>query len=174
VNTDIHRCRSGLDVHDRPFDAERGAYHEVMELRNLAGTRVHGTTRQVPRVVFETIEQPTLLPLAPAPFDRPTWAWATVHGDHHIKFRHALYSLPTRYLHQRVEVRADSRLVRLYGAACARLLERDPFAGRRPRYVRAVLYRYRFSDADARQRDGVWWTRERLREYSPVLSLRGN
>ena len=59
---------------------------------------MHGTTRQVPRVVFETSEQPTLLPLAPAPFDRPTWAWATVHGDHHIKFRHALYSLPTRYL----------------------------------------------------------------------------
>ena len=25
VNTDIHRCRSGLDVHDRPFDAELGA-----------------------------------------------------------------------------------------------------------------------------------------------------
>ena len=86
----------------------------VVWCRDLAGTRVHGTTRQVPRVVFETIEQPTLLPLAPAPFDRPTWAWATVHGDHHIKFRHALYSLPTRYLHQRVEVRADSRLVRIY------------------------------------------------------------
>jgi lipase maturation factor 1 len=54
-----------------------------------------------------------------------------------------------------------------------RLLERDPFEGRRPRYVRAVLYRYRFSDAEARQRDGVWWTRERLREYSPILSLSG-
>jgi hypothetical protein len=54
-----------------------------------------------------------------------------------------------------------------------RLLERDPFEGRRPRYIRAVLYRYRFSDAEARRRDGVWWTRERVREYSPVLSLSG-
>jgi lipase maturation factor 1 len=53
------------------------------------------------------------------------------------------------------------------------LLDRDPFEGRRPRYVRAVLYRYRFSDAEARRRDGVWWTRERLREYSPILSLSG-
>jgi hypothetical protein len=52
-----------------------------------------------------------------------------------------------------------------------RLLERDPFNGRKPRYVRAVLYRYRYSDAEARRRDGVWWTREQLREYSPVLSL---
>jgi predicted DCC family thiol-disulfide oxidoreductase YuxK len=56
--------------------------------------------------------------------------------------------------------------------AVLRLLERDPFQGRKPRYVRAVLYRYRFSDPGARQRDGVWWVRERLGEYSPVLSLR--
>jgi predicted DCC family thiol-disulfide oxidoreductase YuxK len=51
------------------------------------------------------------------------------------------------------------------------LLERDPFRGRRPRYIRAVLYRYRFSDSAARRRDGVWWMRERLGDYSPVLSL---
>ena len=57
--------------------------------RDLAGTRVHGTTRQVPRVVFETVEQPTLRPLAPEPFDRPVWAWATVHRDHHIELRRA-------------------------------------------------------------------------------------
>ena len=53
-----------------------------------------------------------------------------------------------------------------------RLLERDPFRGRPPRYVRGVLYRYRFSDAAARRRDGVWWTRERLGVFSPVMSLR--
>jgi hypothetical protein len=52
-----------------------------------------------------------------------------------------------------------------------RLLARDPFQGRKPRYLRAVLYRYRFSDAAARRRDGVWWMREGLGEYSPVLSL---
>jgi transposase len=82
--------------------------------RELAGTRVHGTTRQVPRVVFETVEQPTLLPLAPEPFDRPTWAEATVHPDHHIQFRRALYSVPTVYVGKRVDVRGDSRLVRIY------------------------------------------------------------
>lgn len=82
--------------------------------RDVAGTRLHGTTRQVPRIVFETVEQPTLLPLAPEPFDRPTWARATVHPDHHLQFRHALYSVPTRYIGHRVEVRGDSRLVRIY------------------------------------------------------------
>lgn len=54
-----------------------------------------------------------------------------------------------------------------------RLLERDPFQGRRPRFIRAMLYRYRFSDAETGKRDGVWWTRELLRQYSPILSLTG-
>ena len=52
-----------------------------------------------------------------------------------------------------------------------RLLAYDPFEGRTPRYVRGVLYRYRFSGWTTRRRDGVWWTRERLGEYSPPVSL---
>jgi hypothetical protein len=51
------------------------------------------------------------------------------------------------------------------------LLARDPFEGRTPRYVRGVLYRYRFSNGETRRKEGVWWTRERLGEYSPALSL---
>jgi len=52
-----------------------------------------------------------------------------------------------------------------------RLLARDPFGGRAPHYVRGVLYRYQFSDAATRRKEGAWWTRERLGEYSPPLSL---
>ncbi len=78
-----------------------------------AGTRIHGTTRQIPRAVFETIERAALLPWNPEPFDRPTWAAATIHPDHHIQFRRALYSVPSRY-RGRVEVRGDRRLVRIY------------------------------------------------------------
>ena len=48
------------------------------------------------------------------------------------------------------------------------LLARDPFNGRPPRYVRGVLYQYHFSDG--RTANGAWWTRERLGEFSPVLS----
>jgi len=41
-------------------------------------------------------------------------AEASVHPDHHIQFRRALYSVPTQYIGQRVDVRGDSRLVRIY------------------------------------------------------------
>ena len=85
--------------------------------REVAGTRVHGTTRRAPRQVFETAEHTALLPLAPEPFDRPTWARCTVHPDHHIHFQRALYSLPTRYVGYQVDVRGDRRLVRIYHRA---------------------------------------------------------
>jgi len=108
VRQDFFRGESFRDLADMQARA-------VCWCRDIAGTRVHGTTRQVPRLVFETVEQATLLPLAPEPFDRPTWAQCTVHPDHHIQFRRALYSVPTRYIGCRVDVRGDRRLVRIYG-----------------------------------------------------------
>jgi len=128
--------------------------------RDLAGTRVHGTTRQVPRVVFESVEQPVLLPLAPEPFDRPTWAQCTVHPDHHIQFRRAIYSVPTRYVSCRVDVRADSRLVRIYhrGELIKTHLPQPP-GGRSTDYTdypaARTPYALRAPDACIRQAQGV-------------------
>ena len=51
------------------------------------------------------------------------------------------------------------------------LLARDPFAGRPPRYLRALVYDYHFTDAATRRATGAWWRRERLGLYCPVLTL---
>jgi predicted DCC family thiol-disulfide oxidoreductase YuxK len=50
-----------------------------------------------------------------------------------------------------------------------RLLARNPFPTRPPRYVRAVLYDYRFTTAAERARSGAWWRRELKGLYCPVL-----
>jgi len=80
----------------------------------VAGKRVHGTTRQQPFAVFTTVEQSALSPLTAPRFDPPTWQQCTVHPDHHIQFDKALYSLPTRYVGRQVWVRADRKVVRAY------------------------------------------------------------
>jgi hypothetical protein len=49
------------------------------------------------------------------------------------------------------------------------LLATNPFPGKPPRYVRAVLYDYRFTNAEERRRTGAWWTRELRGLYAPVL-----
>ena len=52
------------------------------------------------------------------------------------------------------------------------LLESNPFPAGPPRYVRAVLYRYHFTDPGQRRHDGTWWRREPRGLYCPPLSLR--
>ena len=39
------------------------------------------------------------------------------------------------------------------------LLGHDPFPGKPPQFVRAVLYDYRFSTPEQRRRTGAWWVR---------------
>jgi hypothetical protein len=53
-----------------------------------------------------------------------------------------------------------------------RLLRRDPFGGKQPRFVRALLYLYRFSDARERRETGAWWQRELVGDYVPPVGLR--
>ncbi|TWH28879.1 lipase maturation factor [Isoptericola variabilis J7] len=52
-------------------------------------------------------------------------------------------------------------LLRLLEAdpATLRLLRRDPFDGERPRWVRARMYRYRYTTPEERRRTGAWWVR---------------
>ena len=53
-------------------------------------------------------------------------------------------------------------------------LERNPFPQEPPRYIRASLYEYHFTDFATRRAEGAWWRREFKGYYCPVLSLRGN
>jgi hypothetical protein len=45
----------------------------------------------------------------------------------------------------------------------------DPFSGRPPKYVRAVLWQYWFSTGEERRTQGIWWTRSYLGTYAPTL-----
>ncbi|MFB7892708.1 lipase maturation factor family protein [Microbacterium sp. NPDC056044] len=65
-------------------------------------------------------------------------------------------------------------LVRLLeaDAATLRLLAHDPFAGERPRWVRAVSYRYRFTTRAEFRETHARWVRDRPREVMGPASLR--
>lgn len=49
------------------------------------------------------------------------------------------------------------------------LLGHNPFPDRPPRYLRAVLYNYRFTDHTTRAATGNWWSREMDAMYFPVI-----
>jgi hypothetical protein len=111
-----------------PYVRERffkgGQFHDLCDLRQqarhwcleVAGQRVHGTTQRLPLVVFQEEERACLLPYDGELYDVPDWHSATVHPDHHIYYRYALYSAPYSSCPPgtKLELRGDSKLVRLY------------------------------------------------------------
>jgi len=51
------------------------------------------------------------------------------------------------------------------------LLANNPFGERPPRYFRAILFRYKFSDWEEGWENGIWWSRTRKGLYIPPLTL---
>lgn len=99
--------------------------------REVAGTRLHGTTRRVPRDVFEAEERSAMKPAPTEPFDVPIWADCKVHLDHHVQVARALYSVPTRFVGKTVRVRADRTSVRIYHGTELAKVHRRVLAGQR-------------------------------------------
>ena len=100
---------SFTDLADARQQAERWC-------REVAGQRVHGTTRKLPLVVFEDEERPHLRPYDGVPYDVPLWRAVTVHPDHHVSFQYALYSVPATTCPPgtKLEARGDRVLIKLY------------------------------------------------------------
>jgi transposase len=99
--------------------------------RGRAGMRTHGTIQARPAEVFRLEEQPRLAPAPTGRYDLPVYATAKVHRDHHIEVAKALYSIPGNLIGQRVEVRADSKLVRVWcRGQLIKVHPRQPAGGR--------------------------------------------
>ena len=82
--------------------------------KNVADTRIHGTTRQQVGKLFEMVERPALQPLPAGLFPVFEEAPRTVHRDGYVEFRRAYYSAPPEYVGRQVWVRQEARLLRIY------------------------------------------------------------
>jgi len=82
--------------------------------RNVADTRIHGTTRQQVKKLFEEYERPALLPLPSERFPFFHEGQRNVHSDGHIEVDKSYYSVPPEYVGRAVWVRWDSRIVNVF------------------------------------------------------------
>jgi transposase len=82
--------------------------------QTIADTRLHGTTRQQVRQVFEDVERRALRPLPIERFAFFHEAQRIVSRDGHVEVAKAFYSVPPEYLTRTVWVRWDARLVRVF------------------------------------------------------------
>jgi transposase len=93
--------------------AAQNAYLAHWE-KNVADTRIHGTTRRQVGQHFETVERCALQPLPTGLFPVFEEAGRTVHRDGYVEFKRAYYSVPPEYVGRSVWVRQESRLLRVY------------------------------------------------------------
>ena len=84
--------------------------------RDVAGQRIHGTTRRQPLAVFLDEERHTLTPWDGESYEITQWRTVKVHPDHHVACQYALYSVPSSLCPpgQQVEIGLGSKLVRIY------------------------------------------------------------
>ena len=126
-------------VRERLFKGAQ--FRDLAELRDaarrwsleVAGQRIHGTTRKRPLEVFEEEERPLLAPWDGEPYEVPDWRTAKVHADHHVACQYALYSVPSALCPpgQQVEVQLGAKLVRIYHrGALLKVHPRQPRGGR--------------------------------------------
>ena len=92
-------------------DGNEQLKHWVLE---VAGNRIHGTTRQRPLTLFVETEKAFLRPLPDVPPQVATWTQVKVHGNCHVQFEKAYYSVPFRLVHQHLWLKATDNTVKLF------------------------------------------------------------
>lgn len=95
-------------------DLAQGQRRVEVWCRTTAGLRVHGTTAQRPAEDFAALEAPLLLAPPTSRYDVPIFATPKVARDLHVEVARGLYSVPGELIGQRVDVRADTHLVRVF------------------------------------------------------------
>ncbi len=119
------KVESGVHYVQRNFLAGRDYRNPVLNInhanrdvcvwvREVAGQRIHGTTRQKPLERFEQVERAALKPLPEQPYEPALWTQLKLHRDGYVVFEHAYYSAPYRYVGQQLSVRVGAKTVQIY------------------------------------------------------------
>jgi transposase len=116
------KVESGVKYVKHNFFGVRRDEQDVATLRadlarwveQIAGMRVHGTTRRRPREHFEQVERPTRLPLPTTRWQTIVWREPMLRRDCHVLVEHARYSAPWRLVSRRLLARLTQHSVELY------------------------------------------------------------
>jgi transposase len=95
-------------------DIQSANAHLATWVREVAGTRDHGTTHQPPLHLFRTYEQAALQPRPEQPFTLCEIKLVKVHPDCHVTIARSFYSVPYRYIGRTLTAHISQRVVELF------------------------------------------------------------
>jgi hypothetical protein len=114
VENGVHYVQRNFMAGQEFVDIFVGNQRLKLWVREVAGTRVHGTTRQAPLQLFNDYERTALRPLPPDPFTLCEVKPVSVHPDCHVQIAGSYYSVPYRYVGQTLEAYISERVVELF------------------------------------------------------------
>ncbi|MFB6207649.1 MAG: lipase maturation factor family protein [Haloglomus sp.] len=141
-----------------------GAFGSITKTRYevvVQGTRDETVTADTEWETYEFYGKPTDPERRP-----PQWAPYHLRLDWQLWFA-AMASSPRRspwFVHMLAKLLAGDE-------ATLSLVRTNPFPEDPPRHVRALRYRYEFTDPETRRETGRWWDRERVGTYYGPVSL---
>lgn len=84
-----------------------------MWLEDKCNSRIHGTTKKIPRILFEVEEKPHLQPLPEGSFIIPEVGIRKVQKDCHIFVNHNYYSVPYSYVGKEIEIEVSDNFLKI-------------------------------------------------------------
>lgn len=99
----------------RKFSCLKDLHAQLLDwLEYRCNSRLHGTTRKVPKELFEEKEIPYLKSLPSLPFRQTDVMQRKVYRDCHVYIEYNYYSVPFEYVGKIVDIEIDDNLVKLY------------------------------------------------------------
>jgi transposase len=114
VESGVHYVKRNFLAGQTFADLEAMNQRVKVWIMETAGPRIHGTTKEPPLARFSRIERDALQPLPEEPFDLIATYRAKVHRDCHVVVNGRYYSVPYRYIGERVEVYVGRKIVEIY------------------------------------------------------------
>lgn len=110
------------------------------------------------RKLFEELDKPALKPLPKYKYEYASWKKAKVNIDYHIVFDEHYYSVPYKYIHQLIEIRATTSAVECF------------YQGRRIAAHHRSYNRYKFTTLKEHMpeahKEYSKWTPERIKRWA--------
>lgn len=114
VESGVHYVKRNFLAGQEFVDIDTANQRLWLWVREVAGIRTHGTTRQAPLQLFHDCEQAALQPLPDTPFTLHQIKPVKVHPDCHVVLDGSYYSAPYRYIGQTLDAYVSDKMVELY------------------------------------------------------------
>lgn len=98
----------------RKFKTYDELTYNLQRWLNRVNNRVHGTTKKIPKELFDKEEASCLIPLPGASFDLSSWYKRTVAKDCHITIENNYYSVPAKHVSNEVMVQLSPEMVQIF------------------------------------------------------------